>query len=149
MTLNYGAGRDQAAAQTPPRLTLCETPHRTWWRRCRSWVPGAAWDTRVPLTPSSSALAADANGFLGNTNPPPVPLSFSSGVTQPSRNTYFLLSRISAILTEYNLLSPMLNQGNTFPIFNSACNAPILLQSFWNPNRKTRRQLLPSWFLYI
>lgn len=98
------------------------------------WRPEAAWDTRTPLDP-----AADVNGFLGNTNPPPVPLGYSLGVTQSSRNTYFLLSRVSAILTEYNLLSPMLNQGNTFPIFNSACNAPILLQSFWNPNRKNRR----------
>ena len=92
-------------------------------------MPGVAWDT-CPPHPGSSDLAADANGFLGNTNPPPVPLGCSLGVTQSSRNTYFLLSRISAILTEYNLLSPVLNQGNTFPIFNSACNTPILLQSF-------------------
>lgn len=104
-----------------------------------AWTPGVAWDTRAPLTPGSSDLAADVNGFLGNTNPPPVPLGCSLGVTQSSRNTYFLLSRISAILTEYNLLSPMLNQGNKFPIFNSACNTLILLQSFWNPNRKNRR----------
>lgn len=55
---------------------------------------------------------------------PLVSLVCSLGVTQSSRNTYFLPSRIPAILTEYNLLSLMLNQSNTFPIFNSACDAP-------------------------
>lgn len=36
----------------------------------------------------------------------------------------FFLSRISATLSEYNLLSPMLNQGNMFPIFNSVYSTP-------------------------
>lgn len=95
-----------------------------------AWGAGAAWDTSVLLTAASSDLASGDNGFLGHTNPPLVPLGCSLGATQSSRNTYFLPSRISAILTEYNFLSPMLNQGNTFPIFNSACNTPILLPSF-------------------
>ena len=132
--------------QRPPRQMPCETLHRTRWGDAGSleemqaaWTLGTAWDRCAPLLPGSSDLAAGVSGFLGNTNPPPVPLGCSLGVTQSSRNTYFLLSGISAILTAYNLLSPMLNQGNTFPIFNSACNTPILLQSFWNPNRKSKR----------
>lgn len=131
------------------RQKPCETLHRMWGGDAGGLNAWSCLGHMCPAPPSSSDLAANIYGFLSNTNPPPVPLGCSLGVTQSSRNTYFFLSRISAILSEYNLPGPMLNQGNTFPIFNSVCSTPILLQSFWNPNRRNRRELLHSWFPYI
>lgn len=108
-------------------------------------MPGAAWDICAML-PSAALTWQPTFMDFSVTQ---ILLLYLHVAAQVSHSRIeiliFFLSRISAILSEYNLLSPMLNLGNMFPIFNSVCSTP---RAFETQIGETG-ELLHSWFPYM